>query len=165
MVEAAPFSLDSPPLDPIAENNIEQSTRDKLSAALTPLPDLPSIIELVSAIDGPDRVTVAAVAWRALSKSDNSNAPPVHFHSCLNWLRAQATPCDFSFVRIGHLATPHALADDSSGTPVIATDDWGMGVFAACPIAQAGCVATFHYFSVGPRLGFVHSSNSSEMAG
>ncbi len=61
---------------------------------------------------------------------------------------------DFHFVRIAHLGGVGVVASDATTFP-----DWRVGPFAACPISQKGCAATFTNFCAGPREETTHSSS------
>lgn len=68
----------------------------------------------------------------------------------------EAAPIDsneFHFVRIGHLSCTNMVNEIGEKLP------WQVGPYAACPIAQLGCTATFNNFSIGPREPSVHSEN------
>ncbi|RYH19946.1 DUF1349 domain-containing protein [archaeon] len=56
---------------------------------------------------------------------------------------------DYRFIRIAHLQS--VVNEDND--PL----DWQVGVFAACPGEQRGCVATFSQFSLGPREASSHN--------
>lgn len=63
---------------------------------------------------------------------------------------APAGSTDFHFIRIAHLS---CTSKDGEKLP------WQVGPYAACPIAQKGCSATFKNFSIGSREPSVHSEN------
>lgn len=64
---------------------------------------------------------------------------------------AQIGSEDYRFIRIGHLES--VVAENHAAEAL----DWQIGVFAACPGEQRGCVATFTNFSLGPREASSHN--------
>lgn len=61
---------------------------------------------------------------------------------------------DYSFIRIAHLSCSHNEKSEK---------EWQVGPYAACPMQQKGCVATFSNLEFGPRIAAVHSTDSSTM--
>lgn len=77
----------------------------------------------------------------------------------------EATPVDYDdwhFIRIAHLSS---LSINQSVLELMGDSekDWLIGPFAACPMQQRGCVATFTNLRIGPKVDTMHSSDSSSM--
>lgn len=101
----------------------------------------------------------------------NSNSARLRIHKVNQWssLVVEAAPIgsdNFQFVRVAHLSslsthlggvedlTPQEMSGCDGGGEA----GWRVGPFAACPIAQKGCHATFSQFTIGPKIDGCHSS-------
>lgn len=59
---------------------------------------------------------------------------------------------------------PSLVATDGSVTADGRPTCWWVGPYAACPVGQKGCLATFWDFAVSPRVPAVHSNDPLEAA-
>ena len=66
---------------------------------------------------------------------------------------------EFQFVRIAHLSAADSSSSDGGGGDADVEKKWKVGPFAASPIAQKGCKATFSEFTIGEKEKPTHSEN------
>lgn len=64
---------------------------------------------------------------------------------------------EFHFVRIAHLSSTSIIAEAVASQGV--AKSWRIGPYAASPIAQKGCSATFTHFYIGPKERSSHSES------